>query len=277
MLLPPFPPPDLELLENIEFSSHGLCLDLLRLRSQPVGLVPAVIHLHGGAWMKFSKWPVANVFLARAGFVTVSVDYRLAPAFQFPAQIHDVKTAVRWVRAHADEYGIDPARIGVWGISAGAHLAGLLGTTASQTTFEGGDGGWGNVSSTVQAVGNVSGVQDLLDPEMPFGPEPFPLFGAPLTDRPELAALASPITYVSSNSAPFLHLHGCHDQEVPVTQARRMHAALRQVGAESELVELNGDHYINDTHQAEIEERLMAFFRHTLAHPEASTVALPGS
>lgn len=142
---PNFPPPDLELLENIEFSTHGLCLDLLCLRHRPEGLAPAVIHLHGGAWMMYSKWPVANVFLARAGFVTMSVDYRLAPTSLFPAQVHDVKTAVRWVRAHAAEYGVDPTRIGVWGISAGGHLAGLLGTSAAEVAFEGGEGGWANI------------------------------------------------------------------------------------------------------------------------------------
>ena len=76
----------------------------------------------------YGKWPPANVFLARAGFVTVSADYRLAPTSTFPAQLEDVRAAVRWLRAHALELGIDPGRIGVWGISAGAHLAALLGT-----------------------------------------------------------------------------------------------------------------------------------------------------
>jgi len=215
----------------------------------------------------FGKWPLANVFLARAGFVTVSVDYRLAPGALFPAQIHDAKTAVRWLRAHADAYGIDPERIGVWGISAGGNLAGLLGTTTHQPELEGADGGWGDESAEVQAVGNVCGVMDFLDPGMPFGPEPFPLFGEPLADRPDLAVLASPVTQASAHSAPFLHLHGRHDREVPVSQARRMHAALRAAGARSELVELDGDHFINETHPTEVERRLLAFFRQELVSP----------
>lgn len=214
----------------------------------------------------FGKWPVANVFFARAGFVTVSVDYRLAPGTLFPAQIHDAKTAVRWLRAHSDVYGIDPRRIGVWGISAGAHLAGLLGTTAGSSGLEGLGGDWEGWSSEVQAIGNVCGVMDFLDPGMPFGPEPFPLFGAPLAERPDLAVLASPVAHVSAGSAPFLHLHGRHDREVPISQARRMHAALEAAGARSELVELDGDHYINETHQAEVEGKLLAFFRRELAH-----------
>lgn len=262
-----FPPPDLELLEDLPFSTHGLRLDLLRLRGQAPGRRPAVMHLHGGAWMMFSKWPVANVFLARAGFMTVSVDYRLAPGAVFPAQLHDVKTAVRWLRAHADAYGIDPDRIGVWGVSAGGHLAGLLGTTAGQPDFEGAEGGWAEESSEVQAVGNVCGVMDFLDPAMPFGPEPFALFGAPLAERPDLAVRASPVTHASAYAAPFLHLHGRQDGEVPVSQVRRMHAALSAAGARSELVELDGDHYINESHQEEVERRLLAFFRRELAHP----------
>lgn len=213
----------------------------------------------------FGKWPVATTFLARAGFVSVSVDYRLAPAARFPAQIHDVKTAVRWLRAHADRYNIDPERIGVWGVSAGGHLAGLLGTTAGQQELEGAEGGWADQSSEVQAVGNVCGVMDFLDPDMSFGEGPFPLFGVPLAQRPDLAALASPITHVTASSAPFLHLHGVHDQHVSPTQARRMHTALRCAGAESEFVELGGDHFINDSHQGDVEQRLLTFFQRTLA------------
>ena len=214
--------------------------------------------------MMYGKWPAANVFLAQAGFVTVSVDYRLAPGALFPAQIHDVKTAVRWLRAHANSLGINPQRIGAWGVSAGAHLAALLGTTARQSGLEGGEGGWAEWSSEVQAVGNVSGVMDFLDPEMPFGPHPFPLFGAPLADRPDLSVLASPVAHASRDAAPFLHVHGRHDTEVPISQSRRMHRALQANGAESRLVELDGDHYINDTHRSEVESHLLEFFRREL-------------
>lgn len=260
-----FPPPDLELLEDVPFSSHGLKLDVLRPRVRSPQPVPAILHLHGGGWTMFSKWPVANVFLARAGFVTLSVDYRLAPGVTFPAQLHDAKTAVRWVRAHAGELGVDPARIGVWGISAGGHLAGLLGTTAHLPEWEGLDGGWPEQSSEVQAVGNVCGVMDFLDPAFPSDPGPFPLFGAPLAECRDLALAASPVTYASAHSAPFLHLHGRRDVHVPISQARRMHAALTDGGAQSELVELDGDHFINETHVAEVEARLLDFFRRTLS------------
>ncbi|MFK7602253.1 alpha/beta hydrolase fold domain-containing protein [Deinococcus sp. SM5_A1] len=258
----PFPPPDLELLEDVPFSAHGLKLDILRPRIRSAKPVPAVLHLHGGAWVMYGKWPTANVFLARAGFVTVSADYRLAPHSIFPAQLHDVRAAVRWLRAHASGLGTDPQRIGAWGVSAGAHLAGLLGTAAG-AELEDPDA---EHSARVQAVGNVSGVMDFLDPAFHFGPQPPPLFGSALADCRERAALASPLTHAGVDSPPFLHLHGTHDDEVPVSQARRIHTALQSAGAKSELVELDGDHYINDTHRAEVEARLLAFFCRTLKH-----------
>ena len=262
-----FPPEGLELTGNIQFSAHGLRLDLLRQGQQPRKRAPAIIHLHGGAWIMYGRWAPANVFLARAGFVTVSIDYRLAPGSRFPAQIEDARTAVRWLRAHADQYGIDPERIGAWGVSAGSHLAGLLGTAADHE-FGGSGGGWAEYSSAVQAVGNVCGVVDFADPALAAWPEDFPLFGASVQSRPDLAALASPARHVTPQSAPFLHLHGAQDREVPVSQARRMHAALGRAGVPSELVVLSGGHFINETHQAEVERRLLAFFRQTLAWPE---------
>lgn len=210
----------------------------------------------------FGKWPAANVFLARAGFVTVSADYRLAPGATFPAQLDDVRATVRWLRAQALKLGIDPQRIGAWGVSAGAHLAGLLGT-AAEAELENPDA---EHSARVQAVGNVSGVMDFLDPAFNVGPQHLPLFGAPQAQRLELAALASPVTHAGADAPPFLHLHGTHDDEVPVSQARRMHAALQKAGAKSELVELDGDHYINDTHQVGVEARLLAFFYRELGH-----------
>ncbi len=160
----------------------------------------------------FGKWPIANLFLARAGFFTVSVDYRLAPGAHYPAQIHGAKTAVRWLRTQASKLGIDPNRIAAWGVSAGAHLAALLGTALDKPLDEGEDGGWVDVSSHVQAVANVCGVTDFLDPAYPMDTRA--LFGAPVEERPDLARMASPVSFTSANSAPFLHLHGLSDEHV---------------------------------------------------------------
>lgn len=256
-----FPPADLDFISDVPFSVHGLKLDVLRPRDLSGPPVPAIMHIHGGGWVKFGKWPVANVFLARAGFVTVSVDYRLAPGAIFPAQLHDVRAAVRWLQRTAGPLHVDQDRIGVWGISAGAHLAALLGTAAGGAGLDDAEGGH---APAVQAVGNVCGPVDFFDPAMPFGDEPFELLGGVWRERQALAALASPVRHVSAGAAPFLHLHGTHDTEVPVSQARRMHAALQAAGGRSELHELDGGHYINDTHQEQMEALLLGFFRREL-------------
>ncbi len=172
-----FPPDDLEFVPGLPFGRHGQSLDLLRLRARSARPAPAILHLHGGAWVRFGRWAPANVFLARAGFVTVSADYRLAPGSIFPAQLGDVGEAVTWLRANAGAWQLDPARLGAWGVSAGAHLAALLGTGAG-TRGE----------PAVQAVGNVSGPMDFFDPALSFGPEPFPLLGGPWAERQALAA-----------------------------------------------------------------------------------------
>lgn len=253
MTYPPgFPAADLELVRDLPFGPYGLRLDLLRLRERPPGPQPAVLHLHGGGWVKFGKWPVACEFLARAGFVALSADYRLAPRHVYPAQLEDVQDALRWIRAEARTWDMDAGRIGLWGISAGAHLAALGALVPGADV------------PAVQAVGNVSGPMDFFDPAFSFGDEPFELLGGPWRERQDLARTASPVSHVRADAPPFLHVHGVQDDEVPVSQARRMHAALTRVGAPSELVELDGGHYINDTHQSEVEGLLQRFFERQL-------------
>jgi len=113
--------------------------------------MPAVIEIHGGAFTEGEPDVVRNRLLAENGFFTASIQYRLSQEATFPAQIHDSKAAVRWVRAHADEYHIDTSRVGVWGTSAGGHLAALVGTSGDVPKLEG-DGGSAGYSSAVQAV-----------------------------------------------------------------------------------------------------------------------------
>lgn len=265
-----FPLADLELQVDLPFSRHGLKLDLLQSKKRPKSPVPAIIHLHGGAWIMFGKWAVDNAFLACEGYVTVSVDYRLAGDAHFPAQIHDVKTAVRWIRKHASELGVDPKRIGVWGISAGAHLAGLLGTSGGLQEFEGLDGGWADQDSTVQAVGSVCGPMDLTEPSWNHGTGPFPLFGEPIVDVPEKAAAASPVTYVSASTPAFAFVHGRQDEVVPVLQSELMHQRLLEAGRSTELHLLNGGHEINMTHTKVMQQHLSAFFGKYLGRPDTT-------
>ena len=266
-----FPPADLELKADLPFSRHGLKLDLLQSRKRPESPVPAIIHLHGGAWIMFGKWAVDNAFLAREGYVTFSVDYRLAGDALFPAQIHDVKTAVRWIRRHAVELSVDPTRIGVWGISAGAHLAGLLGTTEGVQEFEGLDGGWANQDSAVQAVGSVCGPMDLTEPSWDHGTGPFPLFGEPILDVPEKAVAASPITYVSARTPAFTFIHGRQDDVVPVLQSELMHRKLLEAGCSTGLHILDGRHEVNMTHTTAMEQHLSMFFEKHLGRPDRNS------
>jgi acetyl esterase/lipase len=160
-----------------------------------------------------------------------SVTYRLSGRAPFPAQLHDVKAAVRWLRATAATYGIDPDRIGALGDSAGGQLAALLATTSERADLEGdsGSAGW---SSAVQAAIVRCAPTDFA--AMPSDGETeflTPLFGGPRQDTAELRRLASPLTHVHEGVPPMLLVHGSLDETVPVEQVRRFAEALRAVGA----------------------------------------------
>ena len=176
--------------------------------------------------------------LAANGFVAATVDYRLTPEAPFPAQLHDVKGAIRWLRANADGYGIDPERIGAWGFSAGGHLAALAGTTGEVPELEGEVGPQG-YSSRVQAVAAGSPATDLLrgggawlrrDHEtlkLLFGGE------KPTDDQ---TRVASPAYHVSPKSPPFLLARGTRDQSAPFEQSVILRDALVKAGVDVELV-----------------------------------------
>ena len=125
------------------------------------GPLPVVVWIHGGAWRAGSREGTRASGLVEQGFATVSISYRLTREAIFPAQIHDCKCAIRWIRAHAGKYGFDPKRIGVWGSSAGGHLVAMLGTSGGVKELEG-RGGWADEDSRVQAVVDFYGPSDLL-------------------------------------------------------------------------------------------------------------------
>ncbi len=193
---------------------------------------PVTLYVHGGGWTKGDKIDRAGALeiraLQSAGFVVAAVNYRLAPEHRFPAMIEDVKCAVRYLRAHADKYHIDPDRIGAWGGSAGGHLVSLLGTADKSAGFDVGE--HLQHSSRVQAVVALFGPTDLT--------VPFP--GGYERARGVFAgfdpALASPVTYVSRDDPPFLLLHGDSDKLVPIEQSQRLLAALQAAGVPAKLV-----------------------------------------
>jgi len=232
-------------LEYKNVSGRPLHLDLY-LNPAIKWRMPLVIFIHGGGWSGRSKTDglfYADAFLQK-DYAYASVDYRLSDTAVFPAQIEDVKAAVRYLRAHAADYHIDPDRIGVMGHSAGGHLASLLGTTNDDPQFNTGDNL--NVSSSVQAVCDMSGPVNFLTPAPALAPMLAKLLGGPVGEKQDLAKLASPINHISSKNAPFLILHGDSDSGVPKEESQEFAAALQKAGTPVQLVLLPGQpHNLN--------------------------------
>ncbi len=236
---PPTLPPGVEARLDIAYAdvSEAQRLDLY-LPTRDSGRPRAgIVVVHGGGWRGGDKrrgqWAAIPAELAGEGYVAISVNYRLSSEAPWPAQIEDVKAAVRWLRAHGAEYRVDPERIGAYGNSAGAHLVSLLGLVRESDGLEG-SGPNRDQSSLVQAVCASATPTDFLNWGSPgvtaqrlsetflAGPEDT------LLDR---ARAASPITYVRSGAPPFLLIHGTADRTVPIEQSDRFAKALRDAGA----------------------------------------------
>jgi acetyl esterase/lipase len=194
---------------------------------------PAVMVIHGGAWRAGNKKDCRPIMpeLVKHGYVAISPQYRFCPKETFPAQVQDVKAAVRWVKAHAKDYEIDPERIGAMGFSAGGHLALMLGLTAPADGLEG-EASAGGPDSRVKAVVNFFGPTDLGASDIPDISKPLvkDFLGAAAKDRPDLAAKASPLTYVTKDDAPVLTFQGTKDPLVPHTQATKLGDAMTAAG-----------------------------------------------
>lgn len=217
-----------------------LLLDVYRART--AGPHPAVVLIHGGGWSGGDKSGYGGLgrLLALCGYVAFSIDYRVAPEHPYPAALDDCQRAVRWIRANAGAYDVDPHRIGALGHSSGGHLAALLGVRDTRHT---GEADLAPYSSRVQAVVSVYGAYDLerLWSETPALRKTLAawLGGAP-GRRGAAYREASPRLLVDGRSSAFLIVHGSADRVMPVGQARTMHQALRDTGVESRLVVLPG-------------------------------------
>ncbi len=246
------PPKDVELLSGIVFGQAGgrdLKLDITRPHSS-AGALPVLLCIHGGGWTGGEREDLHALMFgfSQAGILCASIDYRLTPRDRFPAQIEDVKCAVRWLRANAAQYQIDPIRIAVLGVSAGAHLAALLATTAGISELEG-SGGNAAQSSAVSAAICFAGPYDLAlayrgsERQRPAERDtvrkllPALLGGTP-DEVPEIYRWASPITYAGKTSPPMLLVHGAADPLVPVEQAEVFAAKLREAGAPVQFLRL---------------------------------------
>ncbi len=215
----------------------------LYLPEKADGPLPLIVWVHGGGWLAGSKdggGPALS--LVTRGYAVASINYRLSQHATFPAQIEDCKAAIRWLRANAKTYKLDPDHIGVWGASAGGHLVALLGTTGDVKEL---DGKAGNLdqSSKVQAVVDWFGPTDLTkmggSHDRPDSPEA-KLIGGPVQDNKDKSARANPINYVSKDAAPFLILHGDKDNTVPYGQSEMLVEALKKAGVEVTLKKIEG-------------------------------------
>lgn len=242
----PVPAPDVvEVVKDVVYGQGGgkdLTLNLARPKASN-GPAACVVVIHGGGWANGRKEMHNDLIaiLAGRGYVAVTVGYRLAPAGVFPAQVEDVKCAVRYLRAHADKYNLDPNRVGAVGFSAGAHLSMMLGVTDKSDGLEG-EGGWPDSSSKVQAVVSYFGPTDLAAPELfpDISPILKKFLGGSLADRPDVYKRASPINYVRADSAPMLLLQGTNDPLVNWKQAIRMAEALAKHDVDGRLELLLG-------------------------------------
>lgn len=233
------------------------------------GPFPAVVCIHGGGFRAGTRQGYDRLIeqLAGRGYVAVTVTYRLAPKYPFPAAVHDVKAAVRWLRANAGKYRIDPARIGATGGSAGGHLAQFLGVTANVPEFEG-DGGNARESSRVACVVNYYGPSDLTQSygKSVDAAEVLPLFlGGNLEQARERHVRASPLYWVTPDAAPTLLVHGTKDTYVAYEQATWILERLKAAGVPVELLTLEGaGHGFKGEDAQRADAAMFAFFDRNL-------------
>lgn len=234
---------------------------------------PLVIWVHGGAWRSGSREKVPITKLTEHGFAIASVDYRLSVEADFPAQVHDIKAAIRFLRANATTYQFDPDRFIIAGSSAGGHLAALVGVSNGLTALEGKVGNREGVSSDVQAIVSFFGASNLetiLSQSTPHGlmvrvPALQMLLSGQPDQVPELAKLASPVTHVDRNDPPLLLIHGDQDPQMPINQSHELEGSYRHEGAIAQFhVVHGGAHGGKGFYEQEMIERVSRFLSDAL-------------
>lgn len=252
---------------DIEFSNpdnQRLLLNLAR-PAKGDGPFPAVLCIHGGGFRAGDRHGYDGLIkrFAAHGYVAATVEYRLAPKYQFPAQVYDVKAAIRWMRANAAKYHVTPDRIGVTGGSAGGHLVHFLGVTGDVKGFEG-DGGNPGQSSRVNCVVSYSGPSDFTKSygKSVDAAEVLPLFlGGNVEQQRQRHILSSPLYWVTPNAAPTLAIHGTKDNYVAYEQAVWIVDKLKAAGVEADLLTLDGaGHGFGGDDARRADEAMFAFF-----------------
>jgi acetyl esterase/lipase len=239
--------PKIDIHKDLVYGKGGddeLKLDLA-MPGEGAGPFPVIVCIHGGGWKGGKRQDLTKLMetAAEKGYVGVTISYRFTPAAKFPAQIEDCKAAIRWLRANAKKYKINPDRIGVVGFSAGAHLACLLGAADKSAGMEG-NGGNPDQSSRVQAVVSFFPATDFTKKDWTKGIEEYflvPFFGGTFEEAKEQYRRGSPIVYVSKNNPPFLFFHGTKDTLVGIRHSQAMVAKLKEAGVVATLVTMEGE------------------------------------
>lgn len=273
-------PESIELLPNLPYAGTDnprQMLDLLLPRNRSDGPLPVVVFIHGGAWRNGQKEGGRRrvaPFVASGNFAGATINYRLSGEAIWPNQIHDCKAAIRWIRANAKKYNLDPDRIGVWGTSAGGHLVSMLGTSGDVASMDGTIGPHTDFSSRVACVADFYGPTDFLtmnktappgarlDHDAPNSPES-QLIGGPIQENPDKVAKANPITYISSDDPPFLIVHGTLDPTVSHNQSELLHTAFKKARVDTTMISVEGGGH-GRGFGPKANEFVEAFFEHHL-------------
>jgi len=240
-------------------------LDLYLPTKPSVHPLPVVVFIHGGGWRTGGKGDGKQIkpYVETGRYAGVSISYRLTSDASWPAQILDCKAAIHWIHTNAKTHGLDPTRIGVFGTSAGGHLAAMLGTTNNSKDLAINPEGQQVASSRVSCVVNFFGPSELLTMgtwhNNPSSPES-KLVGGPLQESKAVAREASPITHVSNDDVPFLIIHGTLDKVVPFDQSVKLHNAVKTAGVETTLVEVPGAGHGEPFQSGKFDSQVRAFF-----------------
>lgn len=264
-LPPPKPPEGVKALRDLEYVPNGherQKLDLY-LPEKADGPLPVIVWIHGGAWRAGSKNYCPAVPYSAKGFAVAGINYRYSQQAVFPAQIQDCKAAIRWLRANAKKYNLDPDHIGVWGASSGGHLVSLVGTSAQVKELEG-TGGNLDQSSRVQCVVDWFGHSDLRagpgprdDPKHPVAQ----LLGGTTNKEKDKATLASPVAHITKDCPPFLIMHGDKDMSVPMVQSEILNEALMKAGVPVTFVKIAGaGHGGKEFQSPQVQQQIEEFF-----------------
>jgi acetyl esterase/lipase len=283
---PPNVPPGVLAIRDIQFTttSNGpLNLDLYRREAISQEPLPVVLYVFGGGWLAGDRnqFQMLDLLpLIDRGFALVTSDYRHSTDAIFPAQIHDVKAALRWIRSHAADQGLDPDRVAILGPSAGGHLAALAGTSGGVASLEGELRDWTPLERALST--SVQAVVDF------FGPTDFSVYreqhlanglgnsdrlwfldllvGGPVAEKPDLVQMLNPIRYVNPGDPPFLIIHGDRDGVVPIQQSEMLAEALLEAGVDVTLLEIEGgDHGMSEQYKSDwLFEEIITFLDRSL-------------